>query len=274
MRLAYTLSICFALAAAVAPTDAFGADPSTSERALRLSEEAAEFYKAHDYRHAVEKYATAFELDPDPNLLYNQGKCYEALGDFPAARDKYNEFLSKPNGDVNARKKASEYVAKFNAGAYNGAPGAPAAPPAGGPVAAGVSAPAEGGPEGPSNGGAFLRPLGYGLAAAGLLGAAAGGYFFLKGSSNINDVKDAPGYGQSSNSGAVAPLTEAEALKKIDDGDRQRTLGGILLGTGAGLAALGVVFVIVAPKSVPASTAALNVSPLPGGGYATFGARF
>lgn len=265
MRPAFALFAPLALATFLVPAVAFGAEPSAAERALRLSEEGVEFYKAHDYRRAVEKYATAYELDPDPNLLYNEGKCYEALGDYPAAKDKYNEFLSKPNGDVNARKKASDFVAKFNAGSFGAAPGRPAARPA-------MVAMGEGGSG--SGSGSALRPLGFGLLGAGVIGAAAGGYFFFKGRSALEDIKKTSGYGEGSNPEAVAPMHEADAQKKIDDGSRQRTLGGILLGAGAGVAAVGVAFLVVAPKRAPAPNAALNVTPLPGGGYATFGATF
>ncbi|HEU4538318.1 MAG TPA: tetratricopeptide repeat protein, partial [Polyangiaceae bacterium] len=154
---AFVLAACFALGSGAAPATAFGAEPTSSERALRLSDEGAELYKAHDYRKAIEKYASAYELDPDPNLLYNQGKCYEALGDYPGAKEKYSEFLSKPNGDVNARKKASDFVAKFNAGGYEQRP---AARPAG----ASPERPA------PAGGGAAWRPVGYTLLTAGVLG--------------------------------------------------------------------------------------------------------
>jgi hypothetical protein len=267
VRPAFALFAPLALATFLVPAVAVGAEPSAAERALRLSEEGVEFYKAHDYRRAVEKYATAYELDPDPNLLYNEGKCYEALGDYPAARDKYNEFLSKPNGDVNARKKASDFVAKFNAGNFGAAPSGPAAAR---PLV--VVARSEGGSG--SGSGSALRPLGFGLLGAGVIGAAAGGYFFFKGRSTLEDVKRTSGYGEGSNPDAVASMLEADAQKKIDDGTRQRTLGGILLGAGAGAAAVGVVFLVVAPKRASAPTAALNVAPLPGGGYAAFGARF
>jgi hypothetical protein len=84
-----------------------------SEQAGRLSDEATLDYKAHDYRKAIEKYVAAYALDPDPNLIFNQGRCYEALGDGPAANEKYQEFLRKPGGDVGARKKAQAFVDGF-----------------------------------------------------------------------------------------------------------------------------------------------------------------
>lgn len=266
MRLALVLAAWVALATCLAPAGARGAEPTAAERAFRLSDEAAASYRAHDYRRAIEKYASAYELDPDPNLLYNQGKCYEALGDYPAAKDRYGEFLSKPNGDVNARKKAGDFVAKFNAGAYGGgAPGA-GAPPRPAPL-----------PDAPvaarARGGSALRPLGFGLLAAGALGAAAGGYLFFKGKASLDDVEGAPGYGQGGDPDAVAPLTEAEAQKKVDDGTRQRALGGVLLGAGAGLAAVGVGLVIASPRAA-APASALRLAPLPGGGYASLGGRF
>ncbi|MCU0685098.1 MAG: hypothetical protein MUF34_23115 [Polyangiaceae bacterium] len=274
MRLALALafSACFTLAASASSTIALGAEPGAVERALRLSDEGVELYKAHDYRRAIEKYASAYEFDPDPNLLYNQGKCYEALGDYPGAKEKYNEFLSKPNGDVNARKKAGDFVAKFNAGSYD----QPLRSPIRLTLAAQLEPPVSWpGPAPASTGGASaLRPIGYSLLTVGLLGAGVGAYFFFKGSSSLDDVKDAPGYGQAGDPGAVAPMTEVEARKKIDDGTAQRTLGVVVMAAGAGLAAVGALFVLAAPSSARARGPALSVSPLPGGGYALFGAKF
>lgn len=264
--LALAFSACFTLAASASPTIALGTEPVAVERALRLSDEGVELYKAHDYRRAIEKYASAYEFDPDPNLLYNQGKCYEALGDYPGAKEKYNEFLSKPNGDVNARKKAGDFVTKFNAGSYDQhlrfpiRPTLTAQPEPPAPASTGSASP--------------LRPIGYSLLTVGVLGAGAGAYFFFKGASSLNDVKDAPGYGQAGDPGAVAPMTEVEARKKIDDGTAQRTLGVVAMGAGAGLAVVGAAFVLAAPSSARAQGTALSVSPLPGGGYALFGARF
>lgn len=41
---------------------------------------------------AIVLYARAYELSNDPALLYNQGRAFEALGDYPAALDKLEAF--------------------------------------------------------------------------------------------------------------------------------------------------------------------------------------
>ncbi len=244
------------------------AEPTTAERALRLSEEAVELYKAHDYRRAIEKYAGAYTLDPDPNLIFNQGRCYEALGDRPAAAEKYKEFLARPNGDINARKKASEYVARFEAGDTRDEKPTTSAP---------IPSRAERVEATPTNNGATMRTVGLGLAGVGVVSAAVGTYFFFSGRSDIQDVKDMPGYGQAgTNAGAVAPLSESEAQSKIDDGKSRQTLGGVLLGAGAGAAVLGAGLFFFAPKPAKptAPTAALGGWALPGGGALTLQGRF
>jgi tetratricopeptide (TPR) repeat protein len=71
-----------------------------------LSGEGVALYKAHDYRRAAEKFLQAYAFDPDPNLLFNVGRCYAALGDEPAAIDKYEAYLKAPSTDAHARAQA------------------------------------------------------------------------------------------------------------------------------------------------------------------------
>src|SRR2546430_12742357 len=62
-------------------------------RYTELTGEGVAFYQARDYRRAAEKFLQAYAVDPDPNLLFNVGRCYAALGDEPAAIDKYEAYL-------------------------------------------------------------------------------------------------------------------------------------------------------------------------------------
>jgi hypothetical protein len=175
-----------ALASAAEP-----AQMSRAEQASKLAEEASELYKAHDYSKANEKYAQAYVLDPDPNLLYNQARCYEGLGDRPLTDAKYKEFLGKPGGDVTARKRAQAFVDDFakNPSGVTASPNKPA-------QGTSVTSPTTGGanttpgsdpPEPSSMGG--LRIAGLVAAGVGVVGLGIGTVTGLNASSKNNEAE-------------------------------------------------------------------------------------
>jgi hypothetical protein len=55
------------------------------------------------YADAVVLYQRAYELSSDPALLYNQGRAFEALGDYPTALDKLESFEREAPPAVRAR---------------------------------------------------------------------------------------------------------------------------------------------------------------------------
>lgn len=55
------------------------------------------------YADAVVLYQRAYELSNDPALLYNQGRAFEALGDYPTALDKLEVFDREAPPSVRAR---------------------------------------------------------------------------------------------------------------------------------------------------------------------------
>jgi hypothetical protein len=55
------------------------------------------------YADALALYERAYELSNDPALLYNQGRAYEALGDYPAALSKLDLFERDAPAAVRAR---------------------------------------------------------------------------------------------------------------------------------------------------------------------------
>ncbi len=97
------------------------ADPAKAEQttsdvqaaASKAAEEGLTLYRSHDYRKAIERFLDAYSRDPDPNLMFNIARCYEALGDGPAAIEKYELFLSKPGGDIGGRTKAEEALKRL-----------------------------------------------------------------------------------------------------------------------------------------------------------------
>src|ERR687884_14472 len=80
-------------AMAVSPRLALGAPaeggPAAPVTVDSLTDEGLAAYRARDFRHATEKFLQAYAMQPDPNLLFNLGRCYEALGDNEAAQEKY-----------------------------------------------------------------------------------------------------------------------------------------------------------------------------------------
>lgn len=215
------------------------AEPTRTEQATKLSDEATELFKAHDYAKANEKYAQAYVLDPDPNLLYNQARCYEAAGDRPAADAKYKEFLTKPGGDQNAQKRAKAFTEEFarNPAGISVAPAQPSptaqpAPVAGQPTQpAGVAATSDA-----DSSGKTLRTVGFVAAGVGAVSLVVGTVFGLSASSKNSDAEKQ----------CTGNLCTQEGLTLTDEARSAATVstiafvaGGVLVVGGLGLALFG-----------------------------------
>lgn len=86
------LSIAFAAAPlAVAPRVAY-AEAAPKSEAARLKREADALMDQDKYAEALALYEKAYQLSNDPALVYNQGRALEAMGDYPEALDKLEEF--------------------------------------------------------------------------------------------------------------------------------------------------------------------------------------
>ena len=99
-----------AYAADDGPTQGPPSRASGESMAPELSEQGLAFYKARDYRRATEKFLQAYAIDPDPNLLFNVARCYQALGDLVAAIEKYEAYLRSPNIDATGRERAEKWL--------------------------------------------------------------------------------------------------------------------------------------------------------------------
>src|SRR6478735_6538118 len=84
-----------------------------SARITELNETGARAYAERNYRAAIEKFVEAYAIDHDPNLLFNVARCYEKLGDLPAAIEKYQAFLAAPGADTEGRVKANASLAEL-----------------------------------------------------------------------------------------------------------------------------------------------------------------
>lgn len=90
----------------LATTGRMHAGSSAAERYSTLSAEGLASYRAGEYRRSGEKFLQAYALDPDPNLIFNVARCYDALGDTAAAIEKYEAFLKAPGADLYGRRHA------------------------------------------------------------------------------------------------------------------------------------------------------------------------
>src|SRR5436309_16119301 len=91
MKSAKSVMLLVALVPLVAaPALAGDASPPVPAASVdALVEQGFAAYHARDYRRAAETFLRAHTIQPDPNLLFNIGRCYEALGDRAAAIEKY-----------------------------------------------------------------------------------------------------------------------------------------------------------------------------------------
>jgi hypothetical protein len=79
-----------------APTGA----PVNADDAKRLGDDAM---VALRYEEALGHYRRAYEANKSPALLYNMGRAYEGLADFPKALDAIEEFSEKAPPELKAR---------------------------------------------------------------------------------------------------------------------------------------------------------------------------
>jgi len=83
--------------AAEAPAD----DAKT--RATELKRQGDDAMQRIDYQHALELYTQAYELDPNPALLYNRGRALEALAHYPEALEQLEAFDRDAPPELKAR---------------------------------------------------------------------------------------------------------------------------------------------------------------------------
>jgi hypothetical protein len=253
-----------ALAAAVAPVraraaDAMPAAPPAVVTVDTLTDEGLAAYRGRDFRHAAEKFLQAYAMQPDPNLLFNLGRCYEALGDVEAAREKYRMFLASPDIDPNGRRRAEEAMRALSARA---------AIPA---VAAGGERAPEPHPAEARHGRAVLPMVGMGV---GAVAVATGAVVYALGMRDHQQVTGAAGYGVI---GDVSSTTEVEAHRLVDAGRTKKIIGGTALAVGGAVLGASLAVMLIFPEARGAAegqAVALTVAPERGGGSLVVAGRF
>jgi tetratricopeptide (TPR) repeat protein len=113
LSLSLTLGSTVALAAAPAPAPAEDAPETdtgvTNEQkteAEQLSEQAIVKFQAKDYEGAAALFEQAYEIDPQPNYLFNIGRVYEEAGTLDKAVEFYAKFVKQPGVDLDSRETA------------------------------------------------------------------------------------------------------------------------------------------------------------------------
>lgn len=84
-----------------------GPEAETAERVLRLVKDANDEFDRKEYEDALRLYQEAYDLYPDPVLLYRIGLSAEKAGDARRAVEEYVAFIeASPDGDATAQKLA------------------------------------------------------------------------------------------------------------------------------------------------------------------------
>ncbi|MBC8070585.1 MAG: tetratricopeptide repeat protein [Deltaproteobacteria bacterium] len=206
------------------PAGAAAEDPEA------LSSAAVQAFKERDFDGAVALFQRAYDIDPQPNFLFNIGRVYEEKGDLQNAVKYYQQFVKQPGVDIEARETALAHlkVLRETIEELEGQ----GKPPVVGPAAGATQDVA---PEPVDTAAAArkrkLRIAGYSLLGVGggalVIGAVFGGLAVAK----SRDAEDADTVDET-----LSLRQEAEGRANVADG---------LIITGAVLAATGLVLVLV-----------------------------
>ncbi len=71
-----------------------------------LNAAAVQRFQAKDFEGAAQLFERAFEIDPNPNYLFNIGRVYEQSGDINKAVDYYQRFVQSPGVELESRELA------------------------------------------------------------------------------------------------------------------------------------------------------------------------
>lgn len=105
--LASTSFASVTLAGATATAATVAQEPASSPEADKLSNEAVEAFGDKRYDEAIDLFNKAYEIDSNPNYLFNIGRVYEEKGDLKKAVEFYQRFVSQAAVDLEAREAAT-----------------------------------------------------------------------------------------------------------------------------------------------------------------------
>lgn len=86
--------------------------PETSspfkEQVDKLNAEAVEKFQAKQYDEAAALFEQAYDLQPEPNYLFNIGRIYEESGNLAKSVEYYERFVKEPGVPLDARERGLE----------------------------------------------------------------------------------------------------------------------------------------------------------------------
>ena len=243
-----TLSLSLVLGSSVAlaaPSEEAPAEeaPAVSDvdksEAEKLSEEAVGKFQAKDYDGAAALFDQAYELDPQPNYLFNIGRVYEEAGNLEKAVEYYGRFVKQPGVDLDSRGVALERL-KVLAEILQATGEPKEDPKEEDPKEEDPKEEVEPPPPAPVDNSAdekkrkTLRGAGFGLlgvGAAALIGGAVAG-----------------GLAQSDNNSAADAATPVDSQDLLDSSRTKALAADIMFGLGGALVLTGVILVAIGSK--------------------------
>jgi tetratricopeptide (TPR) repeat protein len=80
---------------------------AANPKSAALVKEGDRLYKDNKYREAAEALQKAYELEPQPVLLYNIARAFDQAGELKLALDNYRQFVGQEGADAQLVKKAN-----------------------------------------------------------------------------------------------------------------------------------------------------------------------
>lgn len=112
-KVVLTLTLPALLFLFAGPASGKESDPSASsetesnkKEAKRLFLEGVEKFSEENYPDALSAFQESYELNPNPNVLYNIGMCHRAIFDFASSIITLKTYLEEKGGSVDKKEKA------------------------------------------------------------------------------------------------------------------------------------------------------------------------
>ncbi|MEX1368088.1 MAG: tetratricopeptide repeat protein [Nannocystaceae bacterium] len=263
-------TVALAMSVGALPSVALAAEPGVQEQVDTINARAVEKFQAKEYDEAVRLFEEAYDLQPEPNYLFNIGRIREEQGNLGSAVEYYERFVKEPRVPLEAREKGLERLRVLRAILEETAVDEPE------PVEQNVEEPVEPNVEEPveeiveepesepdepepERGPSRLRIAGYVLLGTGAAGLGTAGVLAGLALSRANALED--------------QHTFEERNETIGGGQDLALGADIMFGVGGALAVTGLVLVIVSVKRKPTEAVARRARLSPwasrrGGGVA------
>lgn len=232
------LGLTVALGLAWGPASVQAAS-SQARQAMAAFERAAGHYEGGRFSQAASLFHRAWELDPQPEYIYNAARAEHRDGRLEAAERDYRRCLELKGADQVIRKRAEGYLNEIVTARERAAAAAAARPP---PASGGEKGPA---PAGPLAGdvkageaGAWKPAAGWASLGAGVLVAGVGTWAWLRSEGEQSDLD-----GRLAQENAAGLIVGTDYQTYADDQRRIRTwrragmagavTGGLLMAAGA-----------------------------------------